>query len=350
MEQLEDRQWLEQKYLDEQLSMTQIGLLVGTTKHPVYRALKKFGIPARVHTSKYPQLNDSDWLKDQYLVQRKSIKQIATDINATVGTVHSALTHLGIKTRSPKESLAIKHSFAAASTTSQNVGISIGAELESINPLDDSDKLTPIAGDTSVSPSIDEIIKQKSGIRLDIGCGKNTQPGFVGMDYRDWGAVDIVHDLEDTPWPLPDDCVITAVASHVLEHINPHNGVFLAVMDEIWRVVKPDGQFAFVVPYAGSPGYWQDPTHCNGITEATIMYFDPDPEGRYGSRPLYNFYEPKPWKIDKLAYNTGGNLECVLRKRRDDKSFHEAIPNDVVEEAASNVRTEPVKKYFSDKY
>jgi len=197
---------------------------------------------------------------------------------------------------------------------------------------------------------ISDILRDKSGIRLDIGCGKNKQPGFVGIDYRDWGDVDIVHDLEETPWPLPDNCVMTAVASHVLEHINPHKGVFLNVMDEIWRIVQPDGQFAFVVPYAGSPGYWQDPTHINGITEATMLYFDPDPEGRYAGQTLYSFYEPKPWKIEKLAFNTNGNLECVLRKRRDDKSFHQDRINDVVQEASSDARTEEVKKHFSDKY
>lgn len=216
------------------------------------------------------------------------------------------------------------------------------------------DKLTLESADkgvsTRVSKSIDDLLKEKSGIRLDIGCGKNKQPGFVGIDYRDWGSVDIVHDLEDTPWPLPDNCVLTSVASHVLEHINPHGGVFLKVMDEIWRIMQPDGQFAFVVPYAGSPGYWQDPTHVNGITESTLLYFDPDPEGKYAGQTYYQFYEPKPWKIEKLAYNTNGNLECVLRKRIDDKSYHQDPINDVVQEVSSNARVEEVKKYFSDKY
>ena len=90
--------------------------------------------------------------------------------------------------------------------------------------------------------------------------------------------------------------------------------LFRSVMNEIWRVMKKDGQFAFVVPYAGSPGYWQDPTHCNGITEATIYYFDPTHSSR-----LYDFYKPKPWEIQQLSYHQNGNLECVLRKRSEDE-------------------------------
>ena len=154
------------------------------------------------------------------------------------------------------------------------------------------------------------------GIRLDIGCGASKHPGFVGIDKLKLEGVDIVHDLEKTPWPLDDESVLTAVASHVLEHINPANGVFLDVMNEIWRVLKYDGQFAFVVPYAGSPGFWQDPTHCNGITEATMYYFDPLHESGF-----YNFYKPKPWAIEQLNWNHTGNLECVLRKRREDVSY-----------------------------
>lgn len=191
--------------------------------------------------------------------------------------------------------------------------------------------------------SIEQIIKEQSGIRLDIGCGKNKQPGFVGIDYRAWPGVDVVHDLESLPWPLPDECATTAIASHVLEHINPHNGVFINVMNEIWRVMKPEGQFAFVVPYAGSHGFFQDPTHVNPINESTMLYFDPDPEGAQGSRSLYNFYEPKPWKIARSAMDRNGNLECLLIKRRDDKSFHEDVPEDITKEI-----TENVKKYLID--
>ena len=103
-------------------------------------------------------------------------------------------------------------------------------------------------------------IKDKTGIRLDIGCGENKQaPDWVGIDYRKTKDVDIVWDIEKTPWPLKDESVLVATASHVLEHIDPHKGVFINVMDEIWRVLKPGCQFAFVVPYAGSPGFLARP-------------------------------------------------------------------------------------------
>ena len=180
---------------------------------------------------------------------------------------------------------------------------------------------------------IDTLLSDKGGIRLDIGCGVNKNPGFVGIDMQALPGVDIVHDLESFPWPLPDNCVITATASHLLEHINPHKGVFINFMNEVWRVVKPYGQFAFVVPHGESPGYIQDPTHCNPMNETTMHYFDPDPEGAGLRGQLYGFYRPKPWKIVKQYFSYTGNLEVLLEKRPMDKSFlGNQPPEDITKE------------------
>ena len=168
---------------------------------------------------------------------------------------------------------------------------------------------------------IEKLLKEKSGIRLDIGCGTNKNPGFVGIDILDLPDVDIVWDIEKTPWPLPDECVIMATASHVLEHIEPHGGIFIDVMNEIWRVMKIGGQFAFVVPHGESPGFIQDPTHCNPMNETTMHYFDPDPENKSMGQALYGFYRPKPWKIERQYFDQEGCLEVLLTKRPMDPSY-----------------------------
>lgn len=166
-----------------------------------------------------------------------------------------------------------------------------------------------------MSRDIRAILKaHNQGIKLDIGCGGNKQPGFVGIDVRDLPSVDIVHNVEKFPWPLPNESVSFAVASHLVEHINPHGGVFMNFMNEVWRIMKVGGQFMIATPYAGSFGYWQDPTHCNGCNEATWAYFDP--EHRSG---LYNIYFPKPWAIIKNEWQINGNMEVVLEKRKEEK-------------------------------
>lgn len=199
--------------------------------------------------------------------------------------------------------------------------------------------------------------KENKPIKLDIGAGQNKQKGFIGIDYEAFPGVDIVHDVEVFPWPLPDACVDIATTSHLLEHLNPHSGDvriynlirllldkkiitleetdkyigelnpgprFMRFMDEVWRVLKPGAQFASVFPYAGSPGFWQDPTHINGINNMTFWYFDPE-EPHVGAS-LYAFYKPKPWKIVRQLGGQGGNLEVILEKREELPEYNVGNP------------------------
>lgn len=168
-------------------------------------------------------------------------------------------------------------------------------------------------------PGIEEILRANQlGVKIDLGGGGNPQPGFINVDIRDLSQVDIVQDLEKFPWNIPSDCASLVMASHLVEHIDPAQGKFLKFMDEVWRILKKDGEFIIATPYAGSPGYWQDPTHCNGCNEATWAYFDPLYAGGY----LYRIYRPKPWEVVSSTWSMVGNMEIVLKKRREDKSYY----------------------------
>lgn len=163
--------------------------------------------------------------------------------------------------------------------------------------------------------NIDDLIKDKGGIQLDIGCGAHKQgPEWVGLDIQELSGVDIVWDWNVKPWPMPDECVLRAIASHVVEHIPPvslDNGKtrfpFIEFMDEVWRVMKPGGEFAIAAPHGASSGYLQDPTHCNQVNEFTWAYFDKD-------HPFYGFYKPKPWRVKFINWNPNLNIEVVLTK------------------------------------
>lgn len=176
---------------------------------------------------------------------------------------------------------------------------------------------------------IEHLLKREGGIRLDIGCGASKQQGFVGMDIQAMPGVDIVHDFLSFPWPLPDECCLLAMASHVVEHVPPvvwsqDHGTqwpFIMFMNEVWRVLKYDAKFIAALPYAGTPRYWQDPTHINPVTEVTWCYFDPIAPN--WGRTLFQFYKPKPWRIEQIFYNQATDMEVVLRKRREDSSYYE---------------------------
>ena len=145
----------------------------------------------------------------------------------------------------------------------------------------------------------------KGKILLDVGCGKNVQPGYIGMDKRKLPGVDIVHDIENIPWPFEDGIVSLVLMSHIVEHIKPW--LMIDVIDEAWRILEKNGLLFISTPYGGGFRYYQDPTHCCPWNEATVEYFIP-------GCPLYEVYEPKPWQMEKRIWVVDADLEIAMRK------------------------------------
>ena len=168
---------------------------------------------------------------------------------------------------------------------------------------------------------MDELIRTNQGISLDLGCGEHKTPGFIGLDVRDMPGVDIVHDLNVHPWPLPDECVKRIACSHVVEHIPPvaisEIGTwfpFVQFMEEAWRISKPGCEFMISAPYWQSPGFPQDPTHINQINETTFAYFDP-----MNHTNLWAIYKPKPWYYRFVSFDPIGNIEILLMRHSEEE-------------------------------
>jgi len=155
-----------------------------------------------------------------------------------------------------------------------------------------------------------DISPRCSGILLDISPIPNKQKGFLGMAERVHPNVDIIHNLEQFPWPLKNDSCHIVIGHFVIQKIKPW--LMIDFMNELWRVIKAGGQLALSTTYAGSAGYWSDPKNCNPCNESTFFYFDPQ------YQDLYSYYEPKPWMIEKGSpqWVVGGNLEIAMRPRK----------------------------------
>jgi hypothetical protein len=161
------------------------------------------------------------------------------------------------------------------------------------------------------------LVESPGGLKLDLGCAESKRDGWVGIDVRELPGVDIVWDLEDIPWPLPDECAQVAIMGCLLPHINPAKFGTIKFMNELWRVMKFDCQIAISMPYGDSEVAKADPTHCQYFVEQSFLYFDPLHESK-----LYKVYKPKPWKIEHCTFNSGGTMELVLVKRREDPSYY----------------------------
>lgn len=107
-----------------------------------------------------------------------------------------------------------------------------------------------------------------TGKILDIGCGRNKLPGSIGLDHYPLPGVDVVANLSD-PLPFGDSEFDVVHANQVLEHVTD----LPALMNEIYRVLKPGGILVVHVPYFRSSWAAIDPTHVRQFTILSMDYF-----------------------------------------------------------------------------
>ncbi|MFL6623518.1 MAG: methyltransferase domain-containing protein [Sulfurifustaceae bacterium] len=117
---------------------------------------------------------------------------------------------------------------------------------------------------------------------LDVGCGNRKQiPNAIGVDCFRFGAVDVVARIE-RGLPFAPDALDHVYAIHFLEHVDD----LLAVMNEIHRVLKPDGVLHIMVPHWQCVNAVADPTHRHLFHRQTFKFFCRPYPRLHSFRPL----------------------------------------------------------------
>ncbi|MBW7955744.1 class I SAM-dependent methyltransferase [Patescibacteria group bacterium] len=101
-------------------------------------------------------------------------------------------------------------------------------------------------------------MKTKPKKILNIGCGNTRIPGSIGVDrvaIPDF--VDVVHDLDQVPYPFAKNSIDEIHMYHVLEHLHEP----LRKIEELHRILKPGGTLYMRVPHFSSLGAFTDITH-----------------------------------------------------------------------------------------
>jgi SAM-dependent methyltransferase len=127
---------------------------------------------------------------------------------------------------------------------------------------------------------------------INLGCGKTKIPGVAGVDsvYIE-GYTDIVHNLENTPYPFDDSSVDEVHFYHVLEHLeNP-----LKKIEEIHRILKPGGRLNIRVPHFSSSATFTDITHKRGFSIFSFDIFEKD--------NYHSFYSESRFEINHKRIN-----------------------------------------------
>lgn len=166
-----------------------------------------------------------------------------------------------------------------------------------------------------------KLFEKAKGIKLDVGCGIFKQKGCIGMDIVKHPNVDIVHDIQKIPWPVPKDICTWILMSHVFEHIEPKHR--FQVVDECWRIIRHDGQLWISCPHAGSPLEAAHPAHYMCPNKYAFEFFDPD----YSLWHSCSYKKPKPWKIVQLHFSLSGCIEVILEPRKEKNGKMSKLPD-----------------------
>ena len=104
--------------------------------------------------------------------------------------------------------------------------------------------------------------------KLNIGCGTDIRLGWVNLDSADISGVDVVHDIEKLPLPFEDNTFDEILCQDVLEHVE-----YIPVLQDLHRILKPDGEITIQVPHFTSRNNFIDPTHKKRFSINTFDFF-----------------------------------------------------------------------------
>jgi len=146
-------------------------------------------------------------------------------------------------------------------------------------------------------------------LKLNLGAGNhiNEGNGWVNHDlHKHRPEIDVVHDLNELPWPWDDESASKIEAKNVFEHLDID---LVKVLDECWRILEPGGTLYIKVPNAEDPvAVWGDPTHRRPYTLTFVKYFD------YKVNDVgFSFYTDRKWKIVDKGGAGNKNAEGIWK-------------------------------------
>ena len=104
--------------------------------------------------------------------------------------------------------------------------------------------------------------------KLNLGCGKDIRQGYINLDKKHLEGVDIVHDIEDLPFPFENEEFDEILCQDILEHVD-----YIKVIRELYRILKIDGLLKIRVPHFTAANNYRDPTHKHLFSFRTFEFF-----------------------------------------------------------------------------
>jgi hypothetical protein len=137
---------------------------------------------------------------------------------------------------------------------------------------------------------------------LNLGCGKKYVPGALNVDITSSTNPDVVHNLDQCPWPFPDSHFREVQAFDVLEHLTD----LIAVMEEIHRVCEDGALVRITTPHFSCANSYTDLTHRHHFGFFSLDHFTGDSYNDFYTNSRFRVRSRKmmfqPSLINKLVW------------------------------------------------
>ena len=164
-------------------------------------------------------------------------------------------------------------------------------------------------------------------MKYNLGCGAQKPEGYVNVDNSPDCNPDLLVDLEQTPWPFEDNSADEIVLSHVLEHLGQNTDNFRMIIQELYRMSKPDAKIVIAVPDPSHDNFWGDPTHVRAITPQLLAvlsrdHLAPHIRGGYSDTPIAFM-----WKVDFKTVDVNARVSDKFKKFADAQNIDLSYEN-----------------------
>jgi len=165
-----------------------------------------------------------------------------------------------------------------------------------------------------------------------LGCGHSRDKKVALPGREDWENLitldryiecepDVIHDLEDLPYPFRADTFSEIHAYCVLEHLGRQGDweFFFDQFTEFWRIAKPGCTFHVITPLFDSPWAWGDPSHTRIIGLECLTFLSQKSYSQIDSgSPLSDFrwYYKADWELLAHQKSSEHQLAFILKANK----------------------------------
>jgi|SaaInlStandDraft_6_1057023.scaffolds.fasta_scaffold168147_1 ubiquinone/menaquinone biosynthesis C-methylase UbiE len=160
-------------------------------------------------------------------------------------------------------------------------------------------------------------------MNLNLGSGYKQIDGYMNVDNNALCKPDYLVDISNEVWPFEDNTIDDVMLYHVLEHIGDG---FFHLMQELYRVCKPNSVVDIRVPHPRHDNFIIDPTHIRPIMPGTLAMFskkhiqaDMDNDGR--ETPIAFMYDVD-FELTYLNYTLTTKYDKLFQTLTNDECQH----------------------------